>query len=112
MGSKPRIKMSLENRAKQFAPFAAIRGLSEAMEKKEKIYVEKIILSPEMEEELDRKMHQVKPGEMATVVYFCKGEYLKKTGLVARIDVNARQIQIVDEKISFNDLLDIILTPN
>ena len=99
--------MSLENRAKQFAPFSAIRGLKEAMEKKEKIYVEKIILSPEMEEELDRKMHQIKTGEMATVVYFSNGEYLKKTGLVARIDSNTRQIQIVDEKISFENLLDI-----
>ena len=109
MGSKPRAKMSLENRAKQFAPFAAIRGLREAMEKKEKIYVEKMILSPEMEEELDRKMHQIKVGEMATVVYFSNGEYLRKKGIVARIDVNTRQIQIVDKKIPFSDLLDISL---
>ena len=35
MGHKPRIKMPIAERAKQFAPFTAIRGLSEALRKKE-----------------------------------------------------------------------------
>ena len=33
--------MSRENRAKQFMPFAALKGLEEALEKKEKIVVPK-----------------------------------------------------------------------
>lgn len=37
MGHKPRIKMPIAERAKQFAPFAAIRGLSEALRKSKKL---------------------------------------------------------------------------
>lgn len=36
MASKPREKMPISERAKQFMPFAALKGLPEALEKKEK----------------------------------------------------------------------------
>lgn len=107
MGKKPRAKMSIENRAKQFSPFAAIRGLQDALEKKEHIIVEKIELSEEMAEELDRKMQQLEKGRIATVVYFAGDNYLKKTGIVARIDKSSQVLQIVDTKISFDDILDV-----
>lgn len=99
--------MSIENRAKQFSPFAAIRGLQDALEKKERIIVEKIELSEEMAEELDRKMQQLEKGRIATVVYFAGDNYLKKTGIVARIDKSSRVLQIVDTKIAFKDILDV-----
>ena len=49
--------MPIADRAKQFVPFAALKGLPEALSAKERITVDKIELSPEMAEELDRKMH-------------------------------------------------------
>lgn len=110
MGKKPRAKMSIENRAKQFSPFAAIRGLQDALEKKERIIVEKIELSEEMAEELDRKMQQLEKGRIVTVVYFAGDNYLKKTGIVARIDKSSQVLQIVDTKIDFKDILDIEYT--
>ena len=99
--------MPIEERAKQFMPFAALRGLPDALAVKEKVLVPKIELSPEMEEELDRQMHLLKKGEMAMVVYFDKGEYIKITGLVARIDVTSRLLQIVNTKIPFADILQV-----
>jgi len=38
---KARPKMSREQRAKQFLPFAAVSGLDEALQKKEKEYFQK-----------------------------------------------------------------------
>lgn len=99
--------MPLSDRAKQFMPFAALKGLPEALSKKEKIIVPKIELSPEMAEELDYKMHRLKRGQMAVVVYFCNDEYLKVSGMVARIDETSRLLQIVNTKIPFDDILDI-----
>ena len=40
-----RTKMSREDRAKQFMPFAALRGYEDALREREKIVVEKIELS-------------------------------------------------------------------
>ena len=109
MASKPKSKMPIEERAKQFMPFAALRGLADALAAKEKVLVPKIELSPEMAEELDRQMHLIAKGKMATVVYFNNGEYIKITGLVARIDETSRILQIVNTKIPFADILQVEL---
>jgi len=43
-----------------------------------------------------------------TVVYFCKDEYLKLTGMVTRIDETARVLKIVNTKIAFEDIYELI----
>ena len=43
MGHKPLSKMPRQDRAKQFMPFAALKGLPEAIAKKERIIVQKIV---------------------------------------------------------------------
>ncbi len=106
MGNRP--KMSREDRAKQFMPFAALKGYPEALRKKEKIVVPKAEVSEEYAEALDRKLRQIKKNDMVTVVYFCNGEYLKKTGMVSRLDETARVLKIVNTKILFDDIYDII----
>ena len=107
MANKPRNKMPVADRAKQFMPFSALRGLPEALALKERVIVPKIELSEEMSEELDRKMHLVKKGQIATIIYFHRDEYVKITGMVARIDPTSRLLQIVNTKISFEDILDV-----
>lgn len=101
-------KMTREERAKQFMPFAALKGYPEALQKKEKIVVPKGALAQEHQEELDWKLKQVQHNEMITVVYFCKDEYLKLTGMVSKIDESARILKIVNTKIPFDDLYDIL----
>lgn len=103
-------RMSREDRAKQFMPFAALKGYPEALRKKERIIVPKMELSEEYQEELDRKLRQVQKNDMITAVYYCKGEYLELTGMVSRIDVTARVLRIVNTKIRFEDLYDILFS--
>lgn len=64
MASKPKQKMSVEERAKQFMPFAAVKGLDAAMAEYENLTTEKINLSDEMLDELDHKMHMIKKGDI------------------------------------------------
>ena len=100
-----RPRMSIENRAKQFMPFAALRGLPEALAQKERIVTPKIELTEYMAAELDWNMRELEAGTMVTVIYFCEDEYLKKTGVVSRIDRDARVLQVVESRIRFEDLL-------
>lgn len=97
-------KMSRADRAKQFMPFAALKGYPEALRRKEKIIVPKMELSEDYQEELDRKLRQVRKNDIITVVYFYNHEYLKLTGMVSRIDKTARVLKIVNTKIAFEDL--------
>lgn len=107
MASKPKYPMTVADRAKQFVPFAALKGLPEALAARDRIIVDKIELSPEMAEELDRKMHLLQKGQIATVVYFQKDAYIKITGMVARIDATCRLLQIVNTKIDFDDIYEL-----
>lgn len=109
MASKPKHKMPIEDRAKQFMPFAALKGLPDALAAREKITVSRITLSDEMAEELNCKMHDLVKGKIASVIYFRKDEYIKITGMVAKIDETSRLLQIVNTKIAFDDILDIII---
>lgn len=102
-----RIKMSREDRAKQFMPFAALKGYPDALRKKEKIVVEKQELSDEYKEELDFKLRQIQKNDMVKVIYYCKYEYLQVTGKVSRIDETAKVLKIVNTKINFDDLYEI-----
>lgn len=107
MASKPKTKMPKEERAKQFMPFAALKGLDEALAAKEKIVVERKELSEEQLAELDAQMQRVEKGSMVTVVYYDRAEYIRKTGIVARIDKDAHLLQIVNTKIRFEDMIDL-----
>lgn len=100
-------KMSRQERAKQFMPFSALKGYELALREKERVVVPKMELSEDYREELDYKLHQIKKNDMVSVVYFCKDEYLKVTGMVSRIDESARVLKIVNTRIDFGDIYDI-----
>ena len=102
----------MENRAKQFMPFAALKGYEEALRAKEKIVVEKIELSEEKKAELDFKLHQISKNDMITVVYFYKDEYIKIEGMVSRLDIDARVLKVVNIKIPFDDIYDLCVGEN
>ncbi|MBQ8663108.1 MAG: YolD-like family protein [Eubacterium sp.] len=102
-----RKKMNQAARAKQFMPFAALKGYDIALRAKEKILVPKIELSEEMAEKLDCKLRMIKKNDIVTVVYFCNQEYLEVTGMVSRLDSTARVLQVVNTKIPFADIYDL-----
>lgn len=113
-------KMSIEDRAKIFAPFAALKGYEEAIAEKQKIVVPRIELSEESKEYLDLQLGKVERlltsglHPIITVVYFQKnkvskedGEYIQFTGMVAKFDQTSRILQIVEKKLQLGDIYSI-----
>ena len=66
-------------------------------------------LSEDYKEVLDRKLLQVRRNDIITVIHYHQGEYLKTTGMVSKIYYNSRYIKVVNTKIYFDDLYDIVL---
>ena len=104
MKNSKRTKMSIEDRAKQFAPFSPLRGLHEALKQMERVVVPKAELSEERAEELNRVLLHIEKGDMVTAVYYSDGEYVKVTGKVARLNIDEKYLQVVETKIAFEDL--------
>lgn len=97
----------MDNRAKQFVPFAAVKGFEEALRAKERIVVEKIELSEERKAELDFKLRQIKKNDIIKIIYFDKDEYVRVEGMVSRFDTGARVLQVVNTKIEFDNIYEI-----
>ena len=101
--------MPPSKRAKQFAPFAAVKGLDEALAAKEKIRVPRRELSDDMAEQLNKELVSLKRGQIVTVVYYNAQEetYIQLTGMVAKLDEYERKLQITKTKIPFDDIVEI-----
>ena len=53
-------KMPASQRAKQFAPFAALKGFEDAIERKEKVFLPRPEFSEEMSQKLDNALQKIK----------------------------------------------------
>ena len=60
VAEKPKHKMSTADRAKQFMPFSALKGLDEALKEKEKIIEEQLDLSTYTRQKEYIKLWQLK----------------------------------------------------
>lgn len=110
-----RVSMSVSHRAKQFAPFAALKGFETCVRKKEEIYVPYMELSDEAKEEIDFKLRMLKYHEQISLTYFQKnpetilpvGQYKKITGTVEYIDPLYRHMRVNDTEILLATITDI-----
>lgn len=98
------------DRAKQFMPFASLKGYYDMVREQEKIVSEKRELSEYSAEILSNKLLQVKKGSVIKAVYYHTDGYVKIEGMVSSIDFAMRILTIVKTKISFDDIYDISLS--
>ena len=99
-GSRPvsrHPKMSIENRAKLFTPFSALRGFDIEIltQEQDRLLMPQISLASDREEEIYRVLNGLHQGDWATVTYFVPvkhiaqqllGEYTVVSGEVKRVD--------------------------
>lgn len=107
VASKPILSMQVSERAKQFLPFAAVKGLPEALAKKEKIPVSKIEISEETAMILNKKINCIQKGASVMITYFCIDTYIHLTGTVLQLDSIFRTFQIEDKIVHLDDIVDI-----
>lgn len=109
--SKTHPRMSMEKRAAQFAPFAALTGHADAVEETARITQEKIELTEERKEQLDQVLQALKVQDRVIAVYFLPdrlkegGSYQTVSGLVEKITEN--QLYISNTEIPIRDLFSV-----
>ena len=107
-------KMSLQNRAKIFAPFDALPDLRWKVAERQKITRPPARLTEDARELLDRKLRWLdrycrsdpdrdRPPEELNGDGI-RGNYRETTGMVSRVDASACFLQIIDMKIPFGDI--------
>lgn len=99
--------MTNAERAKQFMPFAALKGFEDALKEAEFVPQEKILLGEDAQEELDRKLRELTIGDVVTVTYYADQQYMEHTGPVIDIDPINAILKIAGTSVSFVDFCDI-----
>ena len=99
------------NRAAQFMPFDALKGLQQALrEREEKMSrVSKKELTEEQNEQISCKLNLLGKGDYAEVIYYLKGHYLSLGGRVTEINAPYKYLVILNRKIPFSEIYKISL---
>ena len=102
--------MPPSKRAKQFAPFQALKGLNEAIANKEKIITPRRELSEDSIAEINRVLISLSIGSLVTAVYYCdyQQEYQQLTGYVKKVDPLCKCLQIGNVSIAFSDISNLL----
>lgn len=100
-----RIKMPRQDRAKQFAPFDALKGLHDALRLKEYQHerVNKGEISEETAIEISKTLLAVEKGDMVKIVYFVDGHEFTESGYV-KILFDEKIIKVGEKTIQFDYL--------
>lgn len=97
-------------RAKQFAPFDALKGLQDALRLKE--YQHEKVLKGDMTEEkaseLSNVLINMKKGDVVKVTFFEDGHDKRVEGVI-KLLIDEQVIQIEKKKISLDQIIDIEL---
>lgn len=109
-----RAPMPPSRRAKQFAPFDALKGLKEAIARKEHVPEPRRELSEDAIAEINAKLTMLKPGSWVTVVYYCDytQEYCQLTGMVSKVDPYWKTLEVGSISIDFSELHEIVTIVN
>ena len=98
--------MNKADRAKQFMPFDALKGLQEALRAKEIEYEEKRDLCEDSYIELQDEINKIEKGCEIKIRYYKNKKYVDILGVVTDMDYIKKKIQI-DEYYNIN-ICDII----
>ena len=101
--------MNRADRAAQFAPFDALKGLKEAIKEREerKSRTYRRELSEEQQEVLSETIKQLETGAMVEVAFYSNGHYYMLQGVFADINPTNKYIMVGERKINFLDLYEI-----
>lgn len=113
--SKKYPRMSIEKRAAQFSPFAALTGFEEKIIETKRLTQTKIDLTDEYKLILNEKIIEKHKNKVkTTITYFIKdklkkgGKYIEEKGVIKKIDDYNKQIILENnKKISIIDIIDI-----
>lgn len=113
-------KMSIENRAKLFTPFSALRGFDIEIltQEQDRLLMPQISLASDREEEIYRVLNGLHQGDWATVTYFVPvkhiaqqllGEYTVVSGEVKRVDDVEQLLVLEGASVPFGNINSLVV---
>ncbi len=102
------------NRAAQFLPFDALKGLSEkiAQVEEELSRVEKIELSEYQQEQLNETLHKLRVGSIVDITFYYNCHYVRVQNKIDNINIPQKYLLLNHNKIYFADIYSMNIVEN
>ena len=100
-------KITNVERAKQFMPFASLRGYGKIVAETERIKSPKITLSENDEFALNNSLIALKKGDLVLVKYYEVDCYIEEECVVSEINFAYQYVKLVKKVVKFSDLYSI-----
>ncbi len=97
--------MTNGQRAKIFAPYAALKGFGDFIAASERRREERILPGEDAQEELDRQLRHLRRGDRVAVTYYREDRYTKALDSFKRIDEEGRRLCLDTRRIPLADIL-------
>jgi hypothetical protein len=103
-------KMKVSDRAKQFAPFAALTGYEDVIEDRGRVFDRRRYLSEEEKEKINSVLSALKKNDMVSMEYFAPesdddlGFYKELSGKVERIETENLVMRVDGITLDFEDI--------
>lgn len=104
-------RMSVVERARQFLPFAAISGVSDAMKQKAHILLPRPLLSEDQDAQMNAVLQGLKADDYVAVKLFCSkgtenmGEVAFVEAKVLKLDKTRRMLHLSSGLVPFQDII-------
>lgn len=100
--------MTRKDRAKQFMPFDAMKGLKEALQDREERHnrVERHGVSEETQEKLSILLNRADRGMRVWISHYCCFHDIEQKGTITQIDKVYRVLWLGEIKVYFDDIYD------
>lgn len=101
--------MTRQDRAKQFMPFDAMKGLQEALREREERHtrVERREISEEMMEKNTYELAHIKKGSEVYLKYYHAFHEVERVGVITYLNLHSKYLKFGDEKVLFEDIYEI-----
>lgn len=98
--------MDRRDRAKQFQPFDALKGLQEELRRREekRLREPRRTLSEEEAERLSRRISRLQKGSFAEITFYEGGHYITRRGEITVLDPVFLFLFLDEKKIFFADI--------
>ena len=96
--------MNRADRAKQFMPFAALKGFEEALEEIKKPVCDRVILGEDAQAELDAALRALRVGDEVCITFYKDRKYISPAGRVTGIDRLKRLVLLSGLSIPMDDI--------
>ncbi len=101
-----------QGRAKQFLPFAALRGFEDAVAAKRRICEPRRELSETQEAQLSARLGKIKKGDLVRLTHYATDKYVTTSGEITELDTVFRFMKLGPLKVSFKDIVCIEIASN